>query len=196
MDPGDQTLVRWCRQRKSEGFDLLFRKYQKYVYRLCRYYTGTKEDALDLTQEVFEKAFRAIGSFDAAKPLMPWLKTIAVNTCLNFGRSQDCRVRTTSYDATPTGSDQPLSDRLVSGKPGTEDQAIAADTRRIIGAEMANLPSEERMALMLRHIEDMSYESIARIMNCPLGTIKTYIYRARKHLKEALVRQDLLELEG
>ena len=86
MSVADNELVRLCKKNRREGYELLFKKYQRYIYSICFGFTGVKEDALDLTQEVYFKLYRSMAGFEQGRPLLPWIKRITTNTCLNFVR--------------------------------------------------------------------------------------------------------------
>jgi RNA polymerase sigma-70 factor (ECF subfamily) len=178
----DSQMILWCREGREEGYCLLLTRYEGYVYSLCYRLTGKREDALDLTQESLIRILNGLDGFQLNRPLKPWLRQVTINTCINFRRRQP-----------PPGVplDQPLGENL------TLDATLAAgtdpagevewqDTRRLISEAIERLPPLYRMVLILRHDEEMSYQDIAAATNLPLGTVKTYLFRARSALRQEL----------
>jgi RNA polymerase sigma-70 factor, ECF subfamily len=190
LEVDGQNLIKLCKQNKREGYDLLFLKYQKYIYKICYNYTYSKEDALDLTQEVFLKIYKSIKDFDDDKTPLPWIKKISVNTCINFNRNNRSQPVIQRFEGNTADDDRTEEDTLES-QDNTEDQVLELDTRRIIEKSITELPSKEKMALTLKHMNDMSYSEISEVMSVPLGTVKTYIYRARKILKDVLKDKEI-----
>lgn len=163
--------------------------FEQQIYRLCYRFLRNEDDSLDCTQETFLKAIAAFDSFQEGKPLSPWLRRIAANTCLNQIRQ---RSRTASLDDADDeyGS---WEERL----PAPENVPEDAETRILqswVDEQMKDLPPAYRMALVLRHVEDMSYQDIADQMAVPIGTVKTYLFRGRNILKRRLAEYMRLEV--
>lgn len=190
METPDKKLLQLCRDKKRDGYSLLFQKYQKFIYKICYHYTVSREDALDLVQEVYIKVFKSIDRFDDTQSILPWIKKITVNTCLNFIRSS--KNKTISLD-TPIGDESSVED-LIASSVSVEDQVTFKDTKRELEELIRGLPEEMRMAVILRHVQGMHYDEIARTMSCPVGTVKTYIFRGRKILKDKLQSEGLWEV--
>lgn len=190
MEHNDQRIVRLCKKDSREGYRMLYENYHRYVYTLCYRSTYHHEDAMDLVQEVFLKAFKGMERFDESKPLQPWIKKIAVNVCVNHSNRKPQNEISCDFqeDASLGLTDEAHDDE----KP--ENSIENKETRSIIEKAITQLPGNERTVIILRHFENKSYEEIAKLMACPLGTVKTYIYRARKLLKEALVNQGVWEV--
>jgi RNA polymerase sigma-70 factor, ECF subfamily len=179
---GDETIVRLCRKNRRDGFELLFDRYRRYVYTICFRSTRNEQDALDLTQEVLIRIVRNIGRFDPKRPLTPWIRRIAVNVCINHARAPD-REQATDFLDPDNGLPEPVEehpDRL----PEQHQQRM--EWKAQVGEAMASLPGPERTALILRHMEDRSYQEIARMMEAPEGSVKTWIFRGRRLLKKKL----------
>ncbi len=174
MRVSDQEMVRLCKKNRTEGYELLFSSYQRYIYSVCYGYAGDKEDALDLTQEVYLKIYRAMQSFDEGKPLQPWIKRITVNTCINHAQRKRPLTEELTESSQIDRSDTP------------EETAIRQSDTTTLQQALSGLPDRERMAIILRHMNGMSYAEIAGVMNCPLGTVRTYIHRARNMLRDIL----------
>lgn len=190
LEAVDQNIIRLCKKNKREGYELLYKKYENYIYKICYYYSQSKEDALDLLQEVYIKVFKSIGKFDNEKSILPWIKKISVNTCLNFVRLNKKNV--VSLD-TPVDDDKTIESSLPSNE-STENDVVYKDTREILEDSIRELPEEMRMAIILRHVKGMSYSEIGLMMSCPIGTVKTYIFRGRTLLKNSLKAKGVWEI--
>lgn len=174
MEVNEQRIIKLCKQGSKEGYELLFNKYRRFIYSVCWHYVGSKEDALDLTQEVFIKLYRNMATFDESRPLLPWIKRIAVNTCFNYSRGPTDFILKEDAAASLTNHDTP------------EDQVVFQSTKHEVQLAIKGLPDNERMALVLRHVQGLNYGDIGEVMGCPLGTVKTYIFRGRNLLREKL----------
>lgn len=190
MEAADQNIIKLCKKNKREGYELLYKKYENYIYKICYYYSQSKEDALDLLQEVYIKVFKSIGKFDNEKSILPWIKKISVNTCLNFVRLNKKNV--VSLD-TPVDDDKTIESTLSSNE-STENDVVYKDTREILEDSIRELPEEMKMAIILRHVKGMSYSEIGLVMSCPVGTVKTYIFRGRTLLKNSLKAKGVWEI--
>lgn len=183
METSDKKIISLCKAGKKEGYNLLFQKYEKSIYRICYHYTVSREDALDLLQEVYIKLYKSIDRFNENQPVLPWIKRITVNTCLNFLRKR--REKTVSLNASTDTEDCSVED-LIASSVNVEDEVSCMDTKRILEGMIRDLPEEMKMAVVLRHMEDMSYDDIARTMACPVGTVKSFLFRGRNILKDKL----------
>ena len=186
----DQNLIKLCKKKKREGYELLYKKYEKYIYKICYYYSQSKEDALDLLQEIYLKIFNSIEKFDDKKSILPWIKKISVNTFLNFVRLNKKNV--VSLD-TPVDGEKTVESSLSSNE-NTENNVVFKDTKEIVEDSIRELPEEMRMAIILRHVKGMSYSEIGEAMSCPVGTVKTYIFRGRTLLKNSLKLKGVWEI--
>lgn len=193
MEVTDQSIIKLCRKKKREGFDLLFRKYEKYIYGICYNFTYSTEDALDLVQDVFIRIFKASERMDEKKPLIPWIKKITVNTCLNFKRDNSSKAGDVSISLSINDGSGTIED-LISDSTDTESSVMYTDTKKVLEESIAQLPDEVKMAVILRHIKGLSYNDIASTMDCPVGTVKTYIFRGRKLLKDKLIQKGIWEV--
>ena len=185
----DQKLVVRVQQGDKTAFDLLAKKYQHKIAKLISRYVRDLREVEDVTQEALIKAYRAIGGFRGESAFYTWLYRIAVNTAKNYLESQGRR---------PPGSDVEIDGaELIESGDGLRDQATPE--RQMLTAEIAatvqrvleHLPPDLRTAITLREIEGMSYEEIAEIMDCPIGTVRSRIFRAREAMDLEL--QPLLE---
>lgn len=190
MEISDERLIRLCKANNREGHELFYKKYEKYIYRLCYYYTHSKEDTLDLMQEVYLKIFRAFHSFQEGKPILPWIKRITVNTCLNFIRSQDGKKLSLN---TSFGQEGFLEDTIAASTDVAEEVSTL-DTKNILIRAIGQLPGDMKTAVILRHVENMSYNEIGEVMDLPIGTVKTYLFRGRKILMDTLKKEGIWEV--
>ena len=174
----DQKLVVRVQKGDKTAFDLLVRKYQHKVAKLVSRYVRDRREVEDVTQEALIKAYRAIGGFRGESAFYTWLYRIAVNTAKNYLESQGRR---------PPGSDVEIEGaELIESGEGLRDQATPE--RQMLTNEIAttvhrvleHLPPDLRTAITLREIEGMSYEDIAQMMDCPIGTVRSRIFRARE----------------
>lgn len=187
MDSSEIKLIRQCKKQNKEALNAIYIKYEKYIYSICYNYTHSKEDALDLLHDVFIKMLKNIQNFDEKRPLLPWIKRITINTCINFKRK---RKATISLDQVMTDDGQTLKDAIAS-QFNLENYILFQDSSNIIKEEIAKIEDKYRLPLILRHQHEMSYGEISTYMNLPLGTVKTNIFRGRKQLKEQLTLRGL-----
>lgn len=171
----DIALVRACQQGDMRAFEQLFRLCRDPVFRLAYRFTGNRDDAEDLTQDIFVKVFEHIGSFRCESSFATWLYRLAVNTCLNFKR-----------DAKPAES-LGVADELED----TESPEVIwerVELQREIEAEIAALPTPLRVAFVLVVLEGMPYRDAAQILNLSIDAIRMRVSRARQILRERLGR--------
>jgi len=184
-------IIKQCKQNDRDGYNALFKKYEGYIYTICYHYTNSKEDALDLVQEVFIRIYKGMAKFEEGKPLLPWIKRITVNTCLNYVRSNKIATVSLNQSANQEGN---AIENMVADSTDVEKTVILALTRSVLDETIATLPPEMKLAIILRHIDGMSYEEIGNAMSAPIGTIKTYLYRGRSILKAKLQQYDVWEV--
>jgi RNA polymerase sigma-70 factor (ECF subfamily) len=178
--PEDAVLVRKAQQGDMDAFESLVRRYQHRVYALCRRLTGAHQSADDLAQETFIKAYFALGRFEAAWPLYPWLRKIAVNAGLNYLKA---RSRERPLE------DGSLGDRhtpAASSSDDPEERLERAEFQARLDWEVESLPADQKSVFVLRFHENLSYEEISRTLDLPLGTVMSRLNRARQKLKERL----------
>lgn len=179
----DEQLVTKVQNGDRRSFDLLVIKYQHKVMGLVRRFVKDQAEAEDVAQEAFIKAYRAINSFRGDSAFYTWLYRIAVNTAKN---TLDARKRRPGSDIDIDDvEDFGFSDNLrVDENP--ENLLAGEDMHRIVEETLAGLPDELRKALMLREFDGLSYEDIAQIMDCPIGTVRSRIFRAREAIDVAI----------
>jgi len=182
-DSTDRQLVERARRGDPRAFDLLVRKYQHKVVKLVARYVNPS-DATDVAQEAFIKAYRALDGFQGNSAFYTWLYRIAINTAKNYlvarsrrPASQDIDVA----DAEAFGN----ADRF-SEQDTPEALAVREEVRNAVIETVETLPPDLRTAITLREVEGLSYEDIAEAMDCPVGTVRSRIFRARAAIEESL----------
>lgn len=178
---GDAYAVELCRQGEEEGFRALLDAHQTYVFALCWRLTGSRHEAMDLTQEVFLRVISALPRLRPHPSLRPWLRRVAVNLCASHGKN---RARGEALqDHLEDGGGQ----RTVAGSFDPVGETVAArDELDRVGRVLRQLGPAHRTALVLNVVEDLSGPQIARIMGLPVGTVKSYVSRARARLRRAM----------
>ncbi len=189
MEVSDLNIFKEYKKNNRKGLELVYDRYKKYVYSIAYHYSGNKEDALDITQDVFISVFKAFGSFKEQYSILPWIKKITVNKCLNFIRS---RKEAVSLNTTNDNGDE-LQNILYSAEK-TDAAVECKDTKRALEEAIRSLPERQRMAVLLRHMKQMKYEEIASTMKLPQGTVKTLIHSGRTALKNSLIKQGVWEV--
>jgi RNA polymerase sigma-70 factor (ECF subfamily) len=173
----DADLVRRVRAGETDAFAELVRRTQRPGYRLARRLTRNHEDADDVLQDSYVKAFRALDRLDLERPFAPWFYTIVGRTALSLLRSGRVRAAAPLDDAGPEG-ERSLADRLAD----PADPAVAVERRIDVERAFARLSEEHRAVLVLRVEADLSYASIAETLGVPVGTVMSRLARAREAL--------------
>ena len=174
----DLALIRRVQQGDRSAFDLLVVKYQHKILNLVMRYVRDPADAMDVAQEAFIKAYRAAGSFRGDSAFYTWLYRIAINTAKNHLVSARRRPVGLDVDLQDAETFDAFSDLRDIDTP--ERLALTTEIGEAINKAIADLPDELRTAILLREIEGMSYEEIAQTMECPVGTVRSRIFRARE----------------
>lgn len=181
----DQQLVERAQAGEKQAFDVLVGKYRRKLERLLSRLIRDAAEVEDVTQEVFIKAYRALPSFRGESAFYTWLYRIGVNTANNHLVSKGRRAPTsTDYDAEEAETFEDATHLRDVNTP--ESLLMSKQIGATVNAAMEALPEELRSAIVLREIEGLSYEEIARIMNCPIGTVRSRIFRAREAVAERL----------
>ena len=183
-EPSDLELVRRAQRNERGAFDLLVLKYQHKVIKLVARLLRDPSEAEDVAQEAFVKAYRALGSFRGDSAFYTWLYRIAVNTARNAIASR--QRRPLDYEAELSESEQlNLASRLRDSDT-PEATALSEEIRETVNEAIEQLPEDLRTAIVLREVEGLSYEEIAAAMDCPVGTVRSRIFRAREAVDRAL----------
>ena len=181
----DQQLVLRAQRGDQHAFGLLVSKYQRRLVRLLSRLVRDPAEVEDVAQEAFIKAYRALPSFRGDSAFYTWLYRIGVNTAKNYLVSQGRRAPTaTGFDAEEAESFDDGGSLRDNNTP--ENLLLSKQIGETVNAAIEELPDDLRTAIMLREIEGMSYEDIARMMDCPIGTVRSRIFRAREAVSERL----------
>ncbi|HET7587231.1 MAG TPA: RNA polymerase sigma factor RpoE [Gammaproteobacteria bacterium] len=180
----DDMLVERVRKGDRAAFDALVVKYQQKIVKLVSRYVSDPSEALDVSQEAFIKAYRAMGSFRGESAFYTWLYRIAINTAKNYLVAKNRRPVESGLDL--QDPDQYEMQAKVSDLDTPEDMALTDEIRQTVDRAIADLPEDLRTAIMLRELEGMSYEEIAAAMDCPVGTVRSRIFRAREAISGRL----------
>lgn len=175
----DQVLVECVLNGDKRAFELLVLKYQRKLMRLVLYFVKDHAQAEDLVQETFIKAYRALSNFRGESAFYTWLYRIGVNTAKNYLMSQRRRVPTSTDTDSQDAENLDVADGLR--ESSTPESVLATkQLAQTVNDAMAALPEELRVAISLREIEGLSYDEIAEMMGCPIGTVRSRIFRARE----------------
>ncbi len=176
----DVALVSACQVGDQDAFALLVQRHQRYVFNLVFRMLGQYEEANEVTQETFLAAWQGLPGFRGDARFSTWLYRIAYNCALKQleQRKRDHAVQL-AIQAEQSDQSRYTDERV-------EAEIEAYDRQRMVREHLANLPAKYRMVLVLRHLQEMTYEEMAEILTIPIGTIKTHLFRARNLLKERL----------
>lgn len=180
----DQELVRRAQGGDRRAFDLLVLKYQQKVANLIGRYIRDPAEVLDVTQDAFLKAYRALDGFRGESAFYTWLYRIAVNTVKNHLVSQGRRPPGDDLEA-DVAEQMDLGGRLRENAT-PERHLLTDEIARTVQQALDALPDDLRTAIVLRELEGMSYEEIANAMDCPIGTVRSRIFRAREAIDKRL----------
>lgn len=181
----DQQLVERVQRGDKLAFDLLVSKYQRRLGRLISRFVRDPAEAEDVTQDAFIKAYRALPGFRGESAFYTWLYRIGINTAKNHLLANKRRAPTsTPFDAEEAESYDDIG--LLHEVSTPENELMSKQVVDVVQASLQKLPEDLRSALTLREIEGLSYEEIAVVMNCPVGTVRSRIFRAREAVAESL----------
>jgi RNA polymerase sigma-70 factor (ECF subfamily) len=185
----DRELVVRVQQGDKRAFDVLVLKYQHKIVKLISRYIRDHAECQDVAQEAFIKAYRALGGFRGDSAFYTWLYRIAINTAKNYLVAQGRRPGDDSIDAQDAEQFEGESSLKEYATP--ERMALKDEIERTVFQAIDDLPEDLRMAITLRELEGLSYEEIAQAMGCPIGTVRSRIFRAREAIDVKL--QPLLD---
>lgn len=180
----DQELVARVQRGDKKAFDALVLKYQRKVANLVSRYIRDPGETLDVTQEAFIKAYRAIPNFRGESAFYTWLYRIAINTAKNFLVAQGRRPPGSDVDA-EAAEQLDVGGRLKEHET-PENHLLTTEIAETVQRAIAELPEDLRTAITLRELEGLSYEEIANAMSCPIGTVRSRIFRARDAIDKKL----------
>ncbi|MCL4781234.1 MAG: RNA polymerase sigma factor RpoE [Gammaproteobacteria bacterium] len=181
---GDQLLVERAQRGDRGAFDLLVLKYQQKILKLVMRFVRDPADALDVSQEAFIKAYRALPAFRGDSAFYTWLYRIAINAAKNHLAAVQRKPPEQELDS--QDPDHYASDARLRDEESPEGLVMQEQLRQTIARAMESLPDELRTAIVLREIEGLSYEEIAQAMDCPVGTVRSRIFRAREAIDASI----------
>jgi RNA polymerase sigma-70 factor (ECF subfamily) len=186
----DAAFARAAARGDKQAFSRLVDLHKRAVFGLCLRLLRDSEEARDAAQETFVRAYGAVGTYDASQPFAPWLLRIARNHCLDQLRRRVPVAAQLQLDAEPEDG-APARELADTASPAADDLLEQAQTRTALEAAVAQLPPNYREVVHLFHVEHLSYKEIASTLDVPIGTVMTWLHRARGKLRESLTAQGM-----
>ncbi len=174
----DLEIIKRVQRGDKSAFDLLVIKYQHKLAKLVVPYVRDSDDVLDVVQESFIKAYKALPRFRGDSAFYTWLYRIAINTAKNYITAQSRRPPRSDVDATE--AEYYDGDAVLHDNSTPEANMIKQEIKEAIDQAISDLPEELKVAITLREFEAMSYDEIAKVIDCPVGTVRSRIFRARE----------------
>ncbi len=185
MSHNEQQLLERSKAGDVAAFEELIEAYQKKIFNLAFRIVQNYDDAADLAQEALIRIFRSIANFREQSSFSTWIYRITTNVCLDEIRKKK-NARVLSLDEEIHMEDGEMKRQIMSDDPQPDEVAEREELRRLIDDAIKSLPEDQRLVLTLRDIQGLSYEEISKILDCPGGTVKSRINRARQALKNVL----------
>ena len=182
---GEKELLKKCRQGDRDAFNILVQTYQRQVINLAYGMLSDTEDATDAAQEVFIKIYRNIDRFEGKSSLSTWIYRITSNVCKDFLRKRTRTIQSVSiYESSEDDDDRPME--IKDSSPTPQEHMEITETQREVRKALDELPEEYKSVIVMYDLEGLSYDEISNVLQCPVGTIKSRLNRARKALKKNL----------
>ena len=181
----DKTIIEQVLAGDNDAFGLLVEQYQGRIYNLCLRMSGDPDDAFDLSQETFVRAWRGLSGFQFEAAFSTWLFRLCSNVCLDHLRAKKRRA---AVSLTMTDEDGEAQLELPDPAMGPEELLLAAEDRALLAKALNALPADQRQIITLRAINGLSYAEIAQVMKLQEGTVKSRLSRARVQLKNKLLQ--------
>ena len=182
----ERKIIKKAAAGSADAFEQLLLKYQTPIYNLCLRMTGNPEDAADMTQEAFLKAWRSLSSFQFESSFSTWLYRLASNTCLDYLRSLKRRSQCSLTVEDDEGEEQVLD--VPDDAPTPEEALLSAEEHARLVYALSQLDASQRQIITLRVVNDLSYAEIAEILDVKEGTVKSRLARARDNLRKKLLQ--------
>jgi RNA polymerase sigma-70 factor (ECF subfamily) len=182
----DKQLVERVQRGDKQAFDLLVLKYQHRIIKLVSRYIRDPSDAMDVAQDAFLKAYRALPNFRGESAFYTWLYRIAINTAKNYLVMQSRHLLETEVIPENEEGEQFEIESTLKEYSTPENMVLTDEIQATIVAAIDDLPDDLRTAILLREVEGLSYEEIANVMGCPVGTVRSRIFRARESVDNRL----------
>lgn len=183
----DEELARKAQAGDRTAFAALVRAYEMPIYHLAYRLVGDAEEARDVAQDIFVRAYTRLDSYDPSRPFFPWLYRLGVNLGLNHRRRQRSRPSLSLVQRNDAGEENELE--IADTRRGPAELSELGEMQAQINAAIARLPSDYRAVIALRYGADLDYEAIASTLNIPLGTVKTRLFRAKEALRRELAKE-------
>jgi RNA polymerase sigma-70 factor (ECF subfamily) len=174
---GEQALIRQVKKGDLDAYGTIIQIYQSSVFNVCYRVLGNRQEAEDLTQEAFLRAYRQIASFDLNRPFGPWMRTLAANLCYNH-------LKRARLNRVPLDDERDVIEH--DSNPGPEEVLEINQEHKKLYSAIWKLPDIQRLALELRHFQGLTYQEMAQALLLPLNTVRSHLYRGRKKLAELL----------
>ncbi|MGD0650476.1 MAG: sigma-70 family RNA polymerase sigma factor [Verrucomicrobiia bacterium] len=184
-EPTDRELVERCQRGDLDSYEILVNRYRQRVYGLAYSMLRNEQDATDLSQETFVKAWQAIRGFKRNASFYTWLYRITTNLCIDFVRKRDRRPTVPFEEAVDPDADADV-EVPPSNQPLPTDEAQRKELREQIDAALQQLSPEHRAVIQLREYEGLQYAEIAKVLGCSIGTVMSRLHYARKNLQKLL----------
>ena len=182
----DQQLVERVQKGDQQAFNLLVQKYQPRIIKLIARYVNNASDVEDVAQEAFIKAYRALKNFRGDSAFYTWMYRIAINTAKNHLVASGRRNPTSGAAVDAQEAEQYESGVALREYATPENELLAEEIKQVVNRAIQNLPEDLRTAITLRELEGLNYEDIAAVMDCPIGTVRSRIFRAREAIDKQL----------
>jgi RNA polymerase sigma-70 factor, ECF subfamily len=182
----DKQLVERVQRGDKQAFDLLVLKYQHRIIKLVSRYIRDPSDAMDVAQDAFLKAYRALPNFRGESAFYTWLYRITINTAKNYLVMQSRHLLETEVIPENEEGEQFEIESTLKEYSTPENMVLTDEIQATIVAAIDDLPDDLRTAILLREVEGLSYEEIANVMGCPVGTVRSRIFRARESVDNRL----------
>ncbi len=185
------ALVRRCVSGDAAAWQEIVQQYHRRIYNICYRFSGSADDAADLTQEVFIKMYRTLSTYDTTRAsFMTWVTTVTRNLLVDHFRKGKYDRVTDSLDATPGNQEDglTLAEQLEDKSASPETKLRSQETQKLVHEALKRLSPELREAVILRDLQDLDYKDIAKVLNVPEGTVKSRINRGRTELARLLQR--------
>ena len=187
MALSDIELIHQVKQGNDNAFEQLVYRYDRTVLSIALKYTGNTDDAKDLYQEVFIRAYRGINNFQFRSEFSTWLYRIAVNVCLSYkSRSKEYLKVSIKEEDDDTDFTKDASEQLVYEGSSPEEEAAGSELAEIVDAALETLSPRQKITFVLKHYEGYKIREIAEMLNCKEGTVKKYLFDAIKNLRKKL----------
>jgi RNA polymerase sigma-70 factor, ECF subfamily len=184
QDLRDEELVTLCQSGQGEVFEVLVRRYMEKAFRIALDFTHNTEEAKDLSQDAFLRAFSRIKQFDGRSSFYTWFYRLVVNLCLDYTRRKG-RVVWERLESEAEGSATPAGLTDTSSSP--DQEAMAGETKRRVDLTLEAMPKKQKTAFLLRNHQGLSIAEIAKVMKTTEGTVRVYLHRAVAALRQSLV---------